>query len=165
MQIKRIDKRTIAVHDENGSELGRLVRPSIWKVHRELIIPGEGLYHLRAKGLLRKDQVMVLPTPDGLDIPMLELRFNWRGHVHIAEPGRKDPRYVLRRPSFWKQRFVLSNAHCSAMATLRVHQRLFSPMEFSVEEWGTERPDAKLLLLTVHGATVSLERATAAAAA
>lgn len=165
MQLTRMDKQSIAVLDDNGSELGRLVKPSIWSSRRELILAGEGLYHLQPKGRLSRHQLVVMRTPEGLDIPLLELRYTWRGRVEMARPGAKEATHVLRRAGFWKPRFVLSDAQGAALVTFRVYQKVFGPNEFVVEEWGAERPAARELLLAVHASSVMLERAAAGAAA
>ncbi|MBL7941094.1 MAG: hypothetical protein JNL43_17190 [Flavobacteriales bacterium] len=153
----RTEKRTWSLIDENGHILGSLIQPKWWSHKFELVVP-EGVLIVRSNGALRTDQTVYRG-----DAPLADLKFSWKGDIHITprRPGAVALHVV--RTNWWGRSYIIKDDLGAERA------RVCMRMDWSkfvmgpvLEESASNPLSAMDLLLAVHGIQETYRRAAAA---
>ncbi len=156
-RLQRQPRRTTVLYD-GGKELGRLVYPKWYSSRAEILLP-EGIYDVGAKSFWSTGLAARLQ-----DVPIVHVRFPWKGGATLERPGRPERDLVLKRNSFWTMRHTLTDA--LGQERLRILSKpSWRHMDHNHEiEWmGGPPPDPLEVLLAVHAINVKNRRAAASA--
>lgn len=158
--FQRTDKRTWALIDERGHILGSLIQPKWYSHKMELVVP-QGVLTVSSDGGLRTGQTVYRN-----DAPLADLKFSWKGDIHIT------PRYAgaetlhVERTAWWSRSYIVKDATGTERARLRMRMDWSTFAMGPVLEESTSNPlSAMDLLLAVHGVLETYRRASAAASA
>lgn len=156
--FQRTEKRTWVLIDEHGHVLGSLIQPKWWSHKMELVVP-EGVLTVTSSGALRADQTVYRD-----DAPLADLKFSWRGDIHITPRRTGSGTLHVKRTAWWSRSYIILDH--SGVERARLKMRIdWSKLAMGpvLEESSTNPLSAMDLLLAVHGVQETYRRASAAA--
>jgi len=155
--FQRTDKRTWALLDEHGHILGSLIQPNWWSNKMELVVP-EGVLTVASSGALRSDRTVYRN-----DAPLADLKFSWRGDIHITPRRAGSGTLHVERTAWWSRSYIIKDDAGAERARLsmRMDWSTFA-MAPVLEESTTDPLSAMDLLLAVHGVQETYRRSSAA---
>lgn len=123
----------------------------------ELVVP-EGVLTVASSGALRTDQTVYRN-----DAALADLKFSWRGDIHITPRYGGAGALYVERTAWWSRSYIIKDAAGMERARLKMRMDWSKFAMGPVLEEGCANPlSAMDLLLAVHGIKETYRRASAA---
>jgi hypothetical protein len=147
-RVEHVPKRTYRLLDADGRERGRLAYPGVWRETADVMVP-KGLYVVRARHPFTTTQRVLYQ-----DVEVATIHFGWNG-ITIRHTGRPAEDITLKKPSFWRDEFVLFDATGRERARLRsrFNWRRIDP-DLELTAVGEDPPAPLDLLLALYAVIV-----------